>query len=185
MSGIITRINEDFIDDEIIDDSTVSMDVRQNVQWLMAGIGTNIDFNAVNEPIYKVNSFEDLYRIINSAMNAYGINCNLNWIDVSHIDNMVGLFSGTHFDGDISKWDVSNVTDMRYMFQNSQFNGNISEWNISNVKHMDCMFRGSIFNKDISSWNVKFKTTEFMFSRCPIKNEFKPFSMQSRRKTKK
>jgi hypothetical protein len=116
MSSIITRINEDFIDDEVIDDSTVSMDVRQNVQWLMAGIGTNIDFNAVNEPIYKVNSFEDLYRIINSAMNAYGINCNLKWIDVSHIDNMVGLFSGTHFDGDISKWDVSNVTDMRYMF---------------------------------------------------------------------
>ena len=81
-----------------------------------------------------------MYRLINSAMIAYGDDCNLNWIDVSQIEKMSYLFYNTRFTGDISRWDVSNVTNMTYMFQKSQFDGNISGWDVSRVERMGCMF---------------------------------------------
>ena len=39
--------------DDIANDSDLSMDVRQNVQWLLDSLYTNIDFNRIIEPIYK------------------------------------------------------------------------------------------------------------------------------------
>lgn len=51
------RINEDYMEvidrDDIANDSALSIDVRQNVQWLLDGLDTNIDFNRIKEPIYK------------------------------------------------------------------------------------------------------------------------------------
>ena len=101
-----------------------------------------------NMPIYKVNNKKELKSIISHAIKLFGYNCDLNWIDVSSITDMEGLFKGPEwnyknkhkFNGDISKWDVSNVTNMSYMFYNSSFTNNISNWNVSNVTDMRSMF---------------------------------------------
>ena len=51
--------------------------------------------------------------------------------DMSYLFEFDGVSSSmNHFDGDISKWDVSNVENMNYMFSGSKFTGNISSWNV-------------------------------------------------------
>ena len=88
----------------------------------------------------------------------YSYNCSynssLNWLDVSNITNMSGLFKGIPFHCDISKWDVSNVKYMDEMFMQSRFDGNISDWDVSKVKDMSYMFYKTTFNNDISRWDV-------------------------------
>ena len=88
----------------------------------------------------------------------------LNFIDVSRVTDMSGLFENRDLDVDISKWDVSHVTNMSKMFQKSKFYGNISNWNVSNVENMDAMFAQSSFEGYIGKWNVsRVKTMEKMF----------------------
>lgn len=81
-----------------------------------------------------------LRHLIEQEINQNGLECDLNHIDVSHIDSMAFLFHLSKFNGDISKWDVSNVRDMSCIFAKSQFNGDISNWNISNVKTVNSAF---------------------------------------------
>lgn len=79
----------------------------------------------------------------------------LNFIDVSRVDNMDCLFSSSRFNGDISKWNVSNVDSMVEMFYASAFKGDISSWDTSNVESMANMFQKSAFVGDISKWNTR------------------------------
>lgn len=90
--------------------------------------------------------------IIEQEIEKYGLNADLNHIDVSDVTNMFGLFENSNFNGDISNWNVSNVKIMRDMFYNSEFNGDISNWDVLNVTDMNGMFIDSKFNGDISSW---------------------------------
>ena len=57
------RINEDYMDvidrDEIINND-LSLNINDNVDWLLNGQPTNIDFNLIYEPIYKVKTREEL-----------------------------------------------------------------------------------------------------------------------------
>ena len=103
---------------------------------------------------------DELREIIKARISTEGPNCDLNDIDVSLITDMTGLFMGSKFIGDISKWDVSNVKNMSWMFDESWFNGDISNWDVSNVTNMWCMFNKSKFNQDISKWDVS--NVEFM-----------------------
>ena len=97
---------------------------------------------------------QELIKIIKDTISKEGPNCNLNFINVSNITDMSGVFSNSKFNGDISEWNVSNVKNMVYMFANSSFNGDISKWDIRNVKNMAGMFYNSTFNGDISGWDV-------------------------------
>lgn len=96
----------------------------------------------------------ELIELIKEAISQNGECCDLNFINVSQVKDMGGLFKGSPFNGDVSKWDVSNVLLMDSMFEASVFNGDISKWNVSNVKVVSCMFAHSKFNGDISQWNV-------------------------------
>ena len=149
--------------------------------------------------IYKVYDYDELKDLIDYFIKQFGNKCNLNWIDVSNITDMHGMFLGSVFNGDISQWDVSNVTDMgamfrsskfkgdisnwdvsnvinmRWMFSSSKFTGDLRQWNVSNVTDMRYMFWNSNFNGDISQWDVSNVTDKRnMFTECPIKSKYKP-----------
>ena len=70
-----------------------------------------------------VNSIGELRKVIRQRIEEQGLNCNLNDIDVSRVDDMSSLFTWSKFDGDISEWDVSNVKNMNSMFMGSRFSG--------------------------------------------------------------
>ena len=112
----------------------------------------------------------ELKSIIKQYCDEYGWDSDLNWIDVSGVDDMSYLFYNLDgFKGDISKWDVSNVVYMNYMFSNTKFNGDISKWDVSNVKDMLLMFAYSKFARDISKWNVsKVIDMNYMFKDSPL-----------------
>ena len=97
---------------------------------------------------------EHLEKLIEAAIKKNGVKCDLNFIDVSKVQNMSQMFALSKFNGDISQWDVSNVNNMSYMFNGSSFNGDISKWDVSNVTNMSYMFGYSQFNGDISKWDV-------------------------------
>ena len=116
----------------------------------------------------------DLKDIIKATISKYGLECDLNFIDVSKVRNMAFLFYCSKFNGDISKWDVSKVIDMHYMFWKSGFKGDISKWDVSKVKDMGAMFWRSEFNGDISKWNVSNETDmECMFTHSVLEEEHK------------
>ena len=122
---------------------------------------------------------DELKEIIIQRIEDDGLECDLNDIDVSNINDMSGLFNASdnkifeNFNGDISQWNVSNVTNMKRMFYWCyKFNGDISGWNVSNVKDMDRMFcKCEKFNCDLSAWNVSnVETMELMFFECEAFN---------------
>lgn len=64
---------------------------------------------------------EQLKALIREAIKKDGYKCDLNFIDVSQVTDMSGMFSNSRFNGDISNWDVSSVTNMGGMFSKSCF----------------------------------------------------------------
>ena len=112
---------------------------------------------------------EDLRTYITDYCNKHGWDSDLNFIDVSKMTDMSGLFMFTKFNGDVSKWDVSKVEDMAYMFSRSQFNGDISNWDVSKVTNMSGMFKLSYFNQPIGNWNTgNVENMSFMFYLTPF-----------------
>lgn len=97
---------------------------------------------------------QHLRQLIAAAIEQHGLQCDLNHIDVSSIDDFSELFKSSLFNGDISRGDVSNVKTMSAMFLDAAFNGDISAWDISKVSTMSQMFCRSQFNGDISRWDT-------------------------------
>ena len=102
-----------------------------------------------------VKTRQELIKEIKKAIKEKGGSVNLNYIDTSNVIDMSRMFSGSSFNGDISKWDTSNVTDMQEIFSGAKaFNGDISKWNTSKVTDMSGMFYAIRFNQDISNWDT-------------------------------
>jgi len=95
-----------------------------------------------------VKDLDELKEIVKTSP----YNADLNYLDVSNITSLVGLFFGLKFNGNISNWNVSNVTSMAGMFYKSSFDGDISKWKIQNVSNMTRMFTGSKYSGDLSKW---------------------------------
>lgn len=101
---------------------------------------------------------DNLKEYVDKAISILGKNADLNFIDVSKVTNMAGLFENSDFNGNISRWDVSCVVNMASLFKKSSFKGDISGWDVSNVTNMSEMFRETCFDGNITKWKVH-KTT--------------------------
>lgn len=170
-----TRINEDFLDvhqpsEYLNADDVIYDEVRAEIKKMQEDITgdlymPSIDLCRLPDAYYKPDDHQELWNIVRLVPSTYGLDCNLNWIDVSSFDDLRDTFDGTGFNGDISRWDVSRVIMMNDMFACSAFNGDISKWDVSNVRYMEGMFYQALFNKDISDWDVRqVKTMQQMFA---------------------
>ena len=173
MKGLSCYIQESILDDD--EKVADSMATKAIVELILSGQAKKKDLDSLKDKVavWKPEDCKKLRRIV-KLCTIIDSKCSLNWIDVSGIEDMSFMFSGSSFNGDVSKWDVSKVEDMSYMFLRSSFNGDISKWDVSKVKEMTYMFVKSKFNQDISKWKINSECrTLDMFQDCPIKDEYK------------
>lgn len=119
----------------------------------------------------KVNSKQELQKIIEDRKYEDVGELILNDLDVSSITDMSGLFDGNSaYKISIENWDVSNVTNMSYMFAYSHIdNLDLSKFNTNNIINVQGMFFGSdkLAVLDLSSFNLnKIAKTDSVLERC-------------------
>ena len=115
-------------------------------------------------------SYTELRQIISQEIRTQGPDADLNFIDISLITDMMGLFENTGYEIrniKIDEWDTSNVTNMSHMFYDcTDLNcDGISDWDVSNVTDTTEMFYGcKQFNSDLSGWDLSsLKHSDGMF----------------------
>jgi len=148
-------------------------------------------------PEYK----SELKQLIKETLENDGPDADLNFIDVSKIDDMSFLFDRLNpgkidvsswdvsnvemmqgmfahcenFDADLTGWDVSKVKTFRWMFEDcKQFKGvGLKDWNVKNADSLGRMFSGcEEFNEDISGWDISdAKNISSMFAQCKSFNQ--------------
>ena len=148
----------EYIDNKLVDFNSLQ-ELRQKADQIFTLIDKDLN-NPENFELYKAivtpNNKYELKQYIKYYLK-YTQTGNLNWLDISKITNLEGLFEyKTEFQGDVSLWDVSNVTMMGCLFKDcTKFNGDISKWDVSNVFNMSAMFAHTKeFNQPIGHWDV-------------------------------
>jgi surface protein len=136
----------------------------------------------MNKATIIANNLDHLKTIVAREIDCFGLECDLNHIDVSRVNSLNSLFHYSPFNGDISKWDVSHVENMHWTFAVSKFNGDISNWNTSQVKEMGAMFYRSHFNQNISNWDVRnVEEMSAMFCKSQFNGDlesWRPYSLE-------
>ena len=206
----LESIDESFIDDEY--ESYLIKNEKILLQYLQGNRSNWDDFDSTrfldlfDLGLYIAFDKDQLEDFIDAAIEEKGLECDLNFIDVSNVTDMSELFMEREFcydefnkisedqmtqeqkrlwnrhlfNGDISQWDVSNVTDMSCMFLGSQFNGDISQWVVSNVTDMSSMFIESQFNGDISQWDVSNVTSmDYMFRKSQFNGDISQWDVSN------
>ena len=121
-----------------------------------------------------------LRTLIEQEILTNGPGCDLNHIDVSKMQDFTGLFKGTEFCGDISRWNMTNAHNLTQMFYSSPFNGDISQWSVANVSDMTQLFERSKFNGDISNWNTQaLEHAAYMFHASPFTGDVSRWNMSN------
>ena len=87
----------------------------------------------------------ELRKEVEAAIALHGPNVDLNYIDIEPVVSLNGLFKGSPFNGDISKWNTSKVWNLCATFAKSAFTGDISLWDTSNVVNLSETFKYSDF----------------------------------------
>ena len=146
---IVKMINSIDVNNTIHVDPSIKRKIRKLFKLLK---------NNLNDKKYIVSTREELKYLIKHIV-IIDPKADLNWIDTSHITNMMYLFDdffSKEFCGDVSDWDMSNVTNTRYMFYRCEkFNCDVSKWDVHNVKLMGNMFSECYkFDSDVSKWDV-------------------------------
>jgi surface protein len=142
-------------------------------------LNNNTKIGGKTVPEYK----SELKQLIKETLENDGPDADLNFIDVSKIDDMSFLFDRLNpgkidvsswdvskvklmtgmfahcenFDADLTGWDVSNVKTFRWMFEDcKKFKGvGLKDWNVKNADSLGRIFSGcEEFNEDISGWDI-------------------------------
>ena len=129
----------------------------------------------------KFHTKEELKEYLKSEIEKQGKNVVIRNLDVSHIEDLSGLFGGICWGVktlDLSGWKTSGVKDMHSMFFNCESleSLDVTGWNTFNVEDMSYMFWccQSLEYLDLSGWdtsNVKDKGMSGMFNGCPAPYE--------------
>ena len=160
-------------------------EVGATVQVQIHGQAAKHGYINIRKGDHYIHATDDtIFQIVRDEIEKFGRDADLNHIDVSRCttffkvekrgneggeDEGIGLFEGTGFCGDVSKWDVSNVENMRYLFRDCrEFNCNISDWKVGKVTDMQAMFQYcENFNCYIGDWDVsKVTNMSMMFLGC-------------------
>jgi surface protein len=160
-------------------------------------LNNNTKIGGKTVPEYK----SELKQLIKETLENDGPDTDLNFIDVSKIDDMSFLFDRLNpgkidvsswdvsnvemmqgmfahcenFDADLTGWDVSKVKTFRWMFEDcKKFKGvGLKDWNVKNADSLGRMFSGcEEFNEDISGWDISdAKNISSMFAQCKSFNQ--------------
>lgn len=109
----------------------------------------------MTRPTISVANHTQLFDVVHAIIKKEGPHCDLNHIDVSCVTELWGLFAGSSFDGNVSRWDVSRVTNFANVFAKCPFSGDVSKWDTHSALTMKQMFHSNKhFQGDLGGWDV-------------------------------